>query len=65
MTNEQWTARAEALEEAAGHLELSWTDDPLEREQGDIVSTRLYSEARKCRQKAARAIKPPAPREKP
>lgn len=41
MTKEQWAARAEALEEAAGHLELDWTEDPIEREQGDIVTAML------------------------
>lgn len=28
-------AKAEALEECAGHLELDWTEDPVEREEGN------------------------------
>lgn len=42
LTADQWRARAEAWESAAGHLELDWTDDPVEREQGKVV-------ARMCR----------------
>lgn len=31
-------ARIEALEEAARHLDLNWTDDPEEKHQGTEVS---------------------------
>lgn len=34
LTGEHCRARYEALLEAAGHLRLTWTEDPLEYRQG-------------------------------
>lgn len=48
----EWTARAEALEECADHLEMSWTDDAIERSQGDILAKKLRLQAERCRLKA-------------
>lgn len=53
LTTAQCTARAEALEECADHLELNWTDDPVEREQGKIVGDQLRAQAKNWRDKAA------------
>lgn len=39
-------ARIEALEEAAGHLEMDWTEDPEERKQGTWVALVLRHAAR-------------------
>jgi hypothetical protein len=39
LTPAQLRARAVAYEEAADHLELNWTEDPLEREEGDRLTT--------------------------
>lgn len=52
-TFEGWTARAEAYQEAAEHLQLYWTDDPLELEQGKVVAEELWRRSRSCREKAA------------
>lgn len=38
LTPAQLRARANAYDEAAGHLELAWTDDPIERDEGDRLS---------------------------
>ncbi len=46
-------ARAEALEECAGHLELSWTEDAREIAAGKWVATRLRVEANRWRLRAA------------
>ncbi len=45
-------ARAIALEEAAQHLDLNWTDEQIERAQGEVVSRQLRAEAEKWRDKA-------------
>jgi hypothetical protein len=42
-------ARAEAYEECAEHLTLSWTDDPVEREAGEIVEKALRMRVEKWR----------------
>lgn len=52
LTKEQWEARAEAYQEAATHLDQSWTDDPVERAQGDKVAVRLRDIAMKCWERA-------------
>jgi len=52
LASQRWDARAEAYEEAAGHLEQSWTSDPAEKVQGQIVAARLWKQAEKCRQRA-------------
>jgi hypothetical protein len=38
-------ARAEAYNEAAGHLEQTWTDDPIEREEGLKLAKRFYRQS--------------------
>jgi hypothetical protein len=52
-----WRARGEAYNEAAEHLKLSWTDDPQERAQGDIVTKLLLRESEKCHRIASDADK--------
>ena len=47
MAPADWRARGEAYNEAAEHLKLSWTDDPQERAQGDIVFKLLLRESAK------------------
>ncbi len=54
LTIAEMNARAEALEECAGHMEQNWTDDAREREAGDILASRLLSEAEAWRTRAAR-----------
>jgi hypothetical protein len=65
MTSKQWRARAEVYEECAGHLDLCWTDNKAELQQGNIVAARLrklcddaHAKAermeRRARRKAAR-----------
>lgn len=46
---EQRRARAECYEEAAQHLELAWTDDPVEREQSHAVIRSLNAIAARWR----------------
>ena len=41
----QACARIEALQEAADHLDLQWTDVPLEREEGTLISAALRETA--------------------
>ena len=41
LTIAQMQARAEAYNEAADHLVLTWTDDPVEIAQGKIVEAEL------------------------
>lgn len=41
MTEKQRNAKIEALNEAADHLSLNWTDDQEERKQGLIVAAEL------------------------
>jgi len=55
VTAQQMTARAEALEDAAGHLMLDWTDDETEREQGHILSANWIQEAHVWRIRAENA----------
>lgn len=38
-------ARAEALEEAAAHLTLEWTDSATERSEGRIIGSQLRKRA--------------------
>lgn len=45
LTSEQREARIIALEEAADHLDQSWTDDPVEREQGNVIAQQLRRRA--------------------
>ncbi len=49
LTPEQCRARASAYEEVAGHLELAWTDDPLERKEGDRLTRMFHAECAKYR----------------
>lgn len=46
-------ARAEALEECAGHMDLEWTDDARERDAGAKLAARLRREAAGWRDRAA------------
>jgi hypothetical protein len=43
-SSERLRARAFAYEEAAGHLGLDWTDDPLEFEEGLKLAEKLDAE---------------------
>jgi hypothetical protein len=43
-------AKYEALNEAADHLDLAWTDDSDEREAGQKLSTRLRREAERLKE---------------
>lgn len=52
LTEAVCAARALALEEAAGHLSLSWTDDPMEYNEGRLLAARLLKEAVVWRVKA-------------
>lgn len=52
LTVAQCEARAEAYREAADHLELNWTDDPLEYDEGARISRRLRSEETRWRDRA-------------
>lgn len=47
MTRTEVDARNEALEEAAGHLELEWTDDPCERKAGLALAAELRSKIKR------------------
>ena len=47
LTTAQCSARATALEEAADHLDIKWTDNPDEIAQGKIVSEALRKQAKK------------------
>jgi len=49
LTPEQLRARANAYEEAAGHLELAWTDDPTERDEGDRLTRAFHAECQRLR----------------
>ena len=49
LTPTQLRARANAYEEAAEHLALAWTDDPVEREEGDRLTRLLQAECAKFR----------------
>jgi len=37
LTAKECFAKAEAYKSCADHLELEWTDDPLERKFGDVL----------------------------
>ena len=50
---EDWSARAEAYEEAANHLERAWTVDVHKRQQGNIVAVKIRALAKRCRDIAA------------
>lgn len=41
MTANDHEARAAAYDSCADHLELNWTDDPLERAHGNVISDRF------------------------
>ena len=64
LTPARLRARANAYEEAAGHLELAWTDDPLEREEGDRLTRLLQEQCARFRA-IANARESNAPRIKP
>jgi hypothetical protein len=60
LTPARLRARANAYEEAAGHLELAWTDDPDERAVGDRLTRALQAECARLRAIAnAREFKDP------
>ena len=46
-------ARAEALEAAANHLDLHWTDDARERAAGEAIGRKLRAQAERLRARAA------------
>lgn len=46
MNKERTEARIQALEECADHLELHWTDDNLEREEGMKLAGQLRRKVR-------------------
>lgn len=52
LTRERLLARALAYEEAADHLELEWTDDPIEREEGARLALLLRAECERLRTRA-------------
>ena len=45
LTSHECFARAEAYNECADHLEMEWTDDPLEREEGVKLITAFMERA--------------------
>lgn len=49
----RFAAKAQAYEEAASHLEHDWTDDPVEREEGNKIAKRLFALAREWGYKAS------------
>lgn len=49
LTPAQLRARATAYEEAAGHLELAWTEDPMERDEGDRLGRLLQAQCTRYR----------------
>lgn len=51
-------ARAEALDECAGHLDQPWTDDPTEWAAGIWLAQRLRKEASRYQQRANEQAKP-------
>lgn len=64
LTDAICNARAEALESAATHLGLSWTDDPVEFNEGQTIADRLLRDATMWRRKAhqlSRHADDPAP----
>jgi hypothetical protein len=57
LTSEQWFARFQALEEAADHLQLDWTDVALEQEQGLIASRHIRRLADQAKSNAYAALR--------
>lgn len=53
LTIADFDARAEALDEAANHLDLHWTDDARERAAGESVGRKLRAEAARLRDRAS------------
>ena len=53
MTSKRADARAEAMQEAADHLDKAWTEDALEREEAARVQSQLRANADKWRDRAA------------
>lgn len=49
LTPNRLRARANAFEEAAEHLTLSWTDDPVERAEGDALTQAFRVECERLR----------------
>jgi hypothetical protein len=45
LTREVCLARSEAYREAAEHLLLNWTDDPLEMKEAEKISAKLMRES--------------------
>ena len=58
VSQEDFTARAEALEECAEHLGLPWTDDPREWRAGEWLARKLRKEALSWRNRAAKNVPP-------
>lgn len=54
-TADEYFAKAEAYDECAGHLDMSWTDDPLERTAGERLQKTLRARAAHWR-KVGRAM---------
>lgn len=49
LTPEKLRARAAAYEEVASHLELNWTDDKDERDEGDALTRAFAAECARLR----------------
>lgn len=56
MSKNDWLARAEACNSAASHLELDWTDNPMEREQGKVIVRMLRKAEMACQREADRLL---------
>jgi hypothetical protein len=52
VNKDKWLARGFAWEEAAGHLEMKWTDIKEEENQGKVVTDFCIKMAEKCFRKA-------------
>jgi hypothetical protein len=57
-TAEECFAKAEAYDECAGHLDQSWTDDPLERKAGEKLQTMLRARAEHWRKMGRQVAAP-------
>jgi hypothetical protein len=55
LTAKQMEARYEALNEAAEHLLMDWTDQPTEHSEGQVMSDWLKMQARKWLERAMAA----------
>lgn len=53
LNQEDWTARAEAYQEAAEFLDLAWTNADEGAQQANYVGRRLWAESKRCRRIAA------------